>query len=126
MNKILPLYNTMDLVSDGLVLNFDNVNAEQFQNTRELEAMNLPDLLDSNEIQLDNFLPEQESSNVQSDMINSSQRDSEENELVLQQTKTPCALTRSIFFKAAAPDGKTKILVRQKVHLLECFFYHLL
>ena len=68
----------MDLVSDGLVLNFDNVNAEQFQNTRELEAMNLLDLLDSNEIQLDNFLPEQESSNVQSDLISSSQRDSED------------------------------------------------
>ena len=68
----------MGLVSDGLVLNFDNVNAEQFQNTRELEAMNLLDLLDSTEIQLDNFLPEQESSNVQSDLIESSQRDSED------------------------------------------------
>ena len=68
----------MDLVSDGLVLNFDNINAEQFQNTRELEAMNLLDLLDSNEIRLDNFLPEQESNSVQTDLINSSQGDSED------------------------------------------------
>ena len=63
----------MDLVSDGLVLNFDNINTEQFQNNRELEAMNLVDLLDSNEIQLDNFLPEQESNNIQTDLINSFQ-----------------------------------------------------
>ena len=68
--------HAMGLVSDGLVLNFDNVNSEQLQSTRELEAMNLLDLSDSNEIQLDNFLPEQESSNVQSDLIDSSQRDS--------------------------------------------------
>ena len=68
----------MGLVSDGLVLNFDNINAEQFQNSRELEAMNFIDLLDSNEIRLDNFLPEQESNDVQTDLINSFQGDSED------------------------------------------------
>ena len=70
----------MGLLSDGLVLNFDNFNAEQIQNTREPEAMNLLDLLDNNEIQLDNFLPEQESNIVQTDLNNSSQRDSEDSE----------------------------------------------
>ena len=68
----------LNLLYNGLVLNFDNVNSEHFQNTRELEAMNALDLLDSDQIQLDNFLPEQESNIAQNNLINLSQTESED------------------------------------------------
>ena len=48
-----------------------------FQNIREPQAMSALDLLDSDEIQLDNFLPEQGSGGLQTDSINLVQTDSE-------------------------------------------------
>ena len=70
----------LNLVSDGLVLNFDNVRFDGLQSSPEFESISALDLFDSNEIELNNFLPEHESNFVQTDSCALSQKNSEANE----------------------------------------------
>ena len=68
----------LNLVSDGVILNFEQLRSAEFKNPPQLESLNALDLFDSSEIQLDNFSPELNSNVAQTDSFALSQTNSEE------------------------------------------------
>ncbi|MBT09341.1 MAG: hypothetical protein CMQ27_08430, partial [Gammaproteobacteria bacterium] len=68
----------LNIVADGVTLNFEKLRFEAFQNPPQFESLNRLDLFDSSEIQLDNFSLEQNSKVDQTDSFALSQTNSEE------------------------------------------------
>ena len=68
----------LNLVSDGVILNFEQLRSAEFKNPPQLESLNALDLFDSSEIQFDNFSPELNSNVAQTDSFAMFRTNSEE------------------------------------------------